>query len=93
MGFWKGVLNVVGSIPIVGHATAGIQFLAGDEAGARKSLASSTSNLVSTAGAIGGFFVGGAAGAVVGGVAGASIGGQIGNKINGKDMDPSAGKI
>lgn len=42
---------------------------------------------MSTVGASGGFFVGGAAGAVVGDV------GQIENKINGKDLDLSAVKI
>ncbi|KAM9876921.1 hypothetical protein VDGL01_09004 [Verticillium dahliae] len=93
MGFWSGVLNVVGAIPVVGHATAGIQYLAGDKEGAQKSLAASTGNLVSTAGAVGGFIVGGPVGAVAGGMAGSTVGGQIENQINGKGLDLSANKL
>ena len=93
MGFWKGVLNVVGSIPVVGHVTAGVQFIAGEKEGAKKSFAASTGNLVSTAGAVGGFLVGGPPGAIAGGAAGSALGGQLENKLNGKDFDFSASKL
>jgi hypothetical protein len=93
MGFWRGVLNVVGSVPVLGHATAGIQWLAGDKDGAQKSLASSTGNLVGTIGAVGGFMCGGPPGAIAGGAAGSAIGGQIERKINGQDMDLSLKKL
>lgn len=89
MGFWESTLSFVSAVPIVGHVTAGVQYLAGDEEGAQKSLASSTGNLVGTAGAVGGFMVGGPVGAVAGGAAGAAVGGQIGRKINGQDFDLS----
>lgn len=59
MGFWDSVLKFTSSVPIVGHVTAGVQYLAGDKEGAQKSLASSTGSLVGTVGAVGGFFVGG----------------------------------
>ncbi|KAF9783620.1 hypothetical protein IL306_008747 [Fusarium sp. DS 682] len=93
MGFWDSVVTVVGSVPVVGHVTAGVQHLTGDKEGARQSLARSTGNLVSGVGAVGGFFVGGPPGFIAGGGLGAAIGGQINNKINGKDFDLSFGKI
>lgn len=93
MGFWQSVLNIVGSVPVVGHVTAGVQYLAGDTDGAQKSLASSTRNLVSSLGATAGFVVGGPVGAVAFGTAGAVIGGQVENKINGKDLDLSPAKL
>jgi hypothetical protein len=93
MGFWRGVLNVVGAVPVIGHVTAGVQYLAGDKDGAQKSLAASTGNLCSTIGAVGGFAVGGPLGAAAGGAAGAALGGQIENKINGKALDLSLGKL
>lgn len=93
MGFWNGVLNIVSSIPVVGHVTAGVQYMTGDKEAAQKSLASSTGNLVGTLGAVGGFFVGGPVGAAAGGAAGSAIGGQIERKINGQDLDLSAGTL
>ncbi|KAF4332896.1 hypothetical protein FBEOM_13300 [Fusarium beomiforme] len=93
MGFWDGVVTVMGSVPVVGHVTAGVQHLTGDKEGARQSLARSTGKLVSGVGAAGGFFVGGPPGFIAGGGLGAAIGGQINNKIKGKDFDLSLGKI
>ncbi|KAL2679287.1 hypothetical protein Neosp_010056 [[Neocosmospora] mangrovei] len=85
MGFWKGVFDVVGSILVVGHT------MACDKAGTQKSATSSLSNPIPTVGAIGGFFVGGAAEAV--GDCGVSRGG-FGNIVKGvgSTIEKQAGK-
>ena len=93
MVWWDKVVNVLGSIPLVGTVTAGVQYAAGDKDGAQKSLAASTGNLLATAGAVGGFMVGGPGGAAAGGAAGHAVGGQIERKINGQDLDLSLAKL
>ncbi|KAL6364101.1 hypothetical protein LRP88_03534 [Fusarium phalaenopsidis] len=76
-------------IPVVGHVTAGIQALAGNTEEAKRALATSTGNLVSTAGAVGGFFVGGPPGAVAGGSLGGLVGTYVESGIAGSISDPS----
>lgn len=84
MGFWDSISDAFSrdgvvttfceKIPIVGHATAGIQALAGNSEHAKRALATSTGSLITTAGAIRGFIVGGPIGAVAGGAAAAQLG-------------------
>ncbi len=60
------VTKICEKIPIVGHVTAGVQYIAGNEEHAKRALAASTGSLVTTGGAVVGFMVGGPPGAVVG---------------------------
>ncbi|KAK0552677.1 hypothetical protein OC846_001831 [Tilletia horrida] len=93
MGFWDSALDVVGSIPVIGHITAGIEYAVGDSERGRKALAASTGNLCGTLGAVGGFCVGGPGGAVAGGAAGSALGGQVESAINGNGLDLDPTKI
>ncbi|KAF5563483.1 cnvh-domain-containing protein [Fusarium napiforme] len=76
-------------IPVVGHVTAGIQAIAGNTEEAKRALATSTGNLVSTVGAVGGFVVGGPPGAVAGGALGGLAGTYVESGIAGSINDPS----
>ena len=100
MGICNGVPDVGGSIPVVGHVTAGVQFIAGDKEGAQKPFAASTGNLCSTAGAVGGFDAGhlgrnlaGPLGGPLGALAGIALGGRRENKLNGKDLGGDGGVL
>ena len=64
-------------VPVVGHVTAGVQALAGNGEEAKRALATSTGNLCSTVGAVGGFCVGGPAGALAGGALGGGVGSLV----------------
>ncbi|KAF5644069.1 cnvh-domain protein [Fusarium sp. NRRL 52700] len=76
-------------IPVVGHVTAGIQAIAGNGEEAKRALATSTGNIFSTAGAVGGFVVGGPPGAVAGGALGGLAGTFVESGIAGSINDPS----
>ena len=64
------------NIPVVGHATAGIQALAGNTEEAKRGLATSTGNLCSAVGAVAGI-----AGGPVGVAAGGALGGLVGSFV------------
>ncbi|KAL5589122.1 hypothetical protein FOBRF1_015650 [Fusarium oxysporum] len=112
MGFFNSIANAFSKngavtkfceqIPVVGHVTAGIQAIAGNTEEAKRALATSTGNLVSTVGAVGGFVVGGPPGAVAGGALGglagtfveSGIAGSINNpSVKGDLGDVTAGKV
>jgi len=61
-------------IPVVGLATAGVQALAGNGEHAKRALANNFNSVITTAGTVGGFMVGGPVGAVAGGALGSSLG-------------------
>ncbi len=83
-------------IPIVGHATAGIQALAGNGEEAKRALATSTGNLCSTAGAVVGIVggpVGVAAGGAVGGFVGSFVTAGIASTIDDPNVKGNLGEI
>ncbi|KAL8917371.1 MAG: hypothetical protein Q9208_007989 [Pyrenodesmia sp. 3 TL-2023] len=112
MGFWDSIADAFArdgavttfceKIPVVGHVTAGIQALSGNPEHAKRALATSTGSLVTTAGAVGGFFAGGPPGAILGAAAAsaAGVGAEyaISTTINDKNVkgivgDVSAGRF
>ncbi|KAF9995952.1 hypothetical protein BGZ80_007383, partial [Entomortierella chlamydospora] len=84
MGFWSSIADAFSKdgaathfferIPVVGYGVAGVQAIAGNSEQAKRALALSTNSLITTAGAVGGFAVGGPAGAVAGGALAAQAG-------------------
>ncbi|KAL8746258.1 MAG: hypothetical protein Q9184_007772 [Pyrenodesmia sp. 2 TL-2023] len=107
MGFWDSIADAFSrdgavttfceKIPVVGHVTAGIQALSGNPEHAKRALATSTGSLVTTAGAVGGFLVGGPPGAVLGATAAsaAGVGAEyaISTTINDKDVKGNVGDV
>ncbi|KAF9344425.1 hypothetical protein BGX34_005678 [Mortierella sp. NVP85] len=75
-------------LPVVGHVTAAIQAISGNTE-AKRALATSTGNLVSTVGAVAGFCAGGPVGAVAGGSLGGLVGTFVETGIAGAINDPS----
>lgn len=84
-------------IPVIGHVTAGIQAVSGNPEHAKRALASSTGALVTTAGAVGGFVVGGPVGAVAGGATASQLGivteWGISKTINDEEVKGNVGKL
>ncbi|KAF9164133.1 hypothetical protein BGX21_000846 [Mortierella sp. AD011] len=84
MGFWSSISDAFSrdgsvtcfleKVPIVGYGVAGVQAIAGNTDHAKRALATSTGSLITTAGSVGGFMVGGPVGAA----AGAAVASQVG---------------
>ena len=68
------VTRIAEKLPVVGTFTACIQGIAGNEDHAKRALATSTNSLITTAGAVGGFFIAGPPGAVAGAALGSTAG-------------------
>lgn len=87
------VLPIIEAAPLAGYIAAGVELAVGDKDGARRAAAASTGNLLSTAGAVGGFLVGGPPGAIAGGALANVLGGQVESAINGNGLDLSVKKV
>ncbi|KAG9064532.1 hypothetical protein KI688_003722 [Linnemannia hyalina] len=84
MGFWDiisdafsrdgSVTCILEKIPVVGYGVATVQAITGNPDHAKRALATSTNSLITTAGAVGGFVVGGPLGAVAGGALASQVG-------------------
>ncbi|KAL1799778.1 hypothetical protein ACET3X_000120 [Alternaria dauci] len=84
MGFWSGLVDAFSrdgkatrfceKLPIIGHATAGIQLLAGNKEHAKRAAATATNSTLTTGGAVLGFMAGGPPGAVAGAMIGSTAG-------------------
>ncbi|KAG0057600.1 hypothetical protein BGZ89_001828 [Linnemannia elongata] len=84
MGFWDTITGAFSrdgdatrfleKIPLVGYGVAGVQALTGNPDHAKRALATSTNSLITTAGSVGGFVVGGPLGAVAGGALASQVG-------------------
>jgi hypothetical protein len=61
-------------IPVVGLVTAAAQGIAGNGEHAKRALANQANSIITTAGTVGGFLVGGPVGAVAGGALASSVG-------------------
>lgn len=88
------VTTICEKIPVIGHVTAGVQALAGNPEHAKRALATSTGSLLTTAGAVGGFLVGGPPGAVIGGALASTAGVGTEHLISKTIDDPNVkGKV
>ena len=86
------ITRFVEKIPILGHIVAAIHAIVGNTDEAKRAAAVSTNDLITTAGAAGGFVVGGPVGAVAGGALSSSAGNGVEYGISKTIKDPEVKK-